>query len=166
MLTYIREDLHLLFDESLSTIGRLMLEQIEDAQRNGVGVSKVLLAGGFGDSPALQDYLRTSLNYVNTRYQTNIELVVAQANTSAPGVAIGALRRAGDKEHGPKRIPRLSIGVLYHVPDNPEKYDADVLSQKWSYSDLSQEEYIMRTLRWIIKAVSPYLHPYIVLLNL
>jgi hypothetical protein len=156
MLILASEDLHSIFYESLQTIERLMLDQIEGAQRNHIGVKKVVLVGGFGDSPALKEHLRTSLQRVNNQYNTNVELINAAANTSAIGVAKGAIMRAQDKNNGPLRIPCRSIGVIYHVRDDPgAEYSAEVLAQKWSVCELTQEEYIMRTLKWIIKAVSP-----------
>jgi hypothetical protein len=154
------------FGESLKTIERLMLDQIENAMLSSTAVDKVVLVGGFGDSPALKAYLKTSLERVNSQHRTNIALIVASANTSATGVAVGAIRRAEDKANGPKRIPQLSIGSLCHVPYDPETYSADVLSQKYSYSELSQEEYIMRTIKWWIKAVSLYIHSKVVLQTL
>lgn len=58
-----------------------------------------------------------------------MELVPAAANTSATGVATGAIIRAQNKDEGPKRIPCRSIGVLYHVPDDPDyNFSKEVLS--------------------------------------
>jgi hypothetical protein len=68
--------------------------------------------------------------------------------------------RAQDNINGPLRIPCRSIGVLYHVrDDNGHEYSPEVLAQRWSVCELTQEEYIMRTIKWIIKAVSPHLSP-------
>jgi hypothetical protein len=167
MLIYLSEDMLSVFDESLRTIERLMLEQIENARVSSIRVDKVVLVGGFGDSPALKAYLEASLNRMNKQYCTNTELIGASANTSAIGVAVGALKRAEDKENGAKRIPNLSIGVYYHVPDDPEaEFTPEVLAQPWSYSELSQQEYIMNTIKWHIKAVSLYLQSDIILRTL
>jgi actin-related protein len=160
MLILASEDLNSIFYESLQTIERLMLEQIEGARRNHIEVKKVVLVGGFGDSPALKEHLRVSLQRINNQYGTNVELVNSAANTSAIGVAKGAIMRAQDKINGPLRIPCRSIGVLYHVrDDNGHEYSPEVLAQRWSVCELTQEEYIMRTIKWIIKAVSPHLSP-------
>ncbi|KAH4006322.1 hypothetical protein HBI56_024010 [Parastagonospora nodorum] len=147
------QDLQDLFDKSLKTIECLLLDQIEHAQRSNTKIDKVVLVGGFGDSPALKDYLKSSLQRYNAQHGTTMQLVPAAANTSATGVATGAIMRAQNKDDGPKRIPCRSIGVLYHVPDDPDyNFSKEVLKQAWSISELSQEEYIMRTIRWIIKA--------------
>jgi hypothetical protein len=166
MLIYLSEDMLSVFDESLRTIERFMLDQIENARVSSIRVDKVVLVGGFGDSPALKAYLDASLKRVNKQYCTNTELISASANTSAIGVAVGALKRAEDKDNGAKRIPSLSIGVYYHVPDDPEEFSPEVLAQLWSYSELSQQQYIMNTIKWHIKAVSLYLHSDIVLRTL
>jgi hypothetical protein len=147
--------LQAIFDESLKVIESLMLGQIEHARANNTDIDKVVPVGGFGDSPALKEFLRASLARVNNQNRTNIKLVVTPPNTSATGVATGAIMRAQNKNNGPKRIPCRSIGVLYHVPDD-QAYDfsPEVLKQPWSICDLSHEEYIMRTIKWIIKAAS------------
>jgi hypothetical protein len=163
MLIHLSEDMLSVFDDSLKTIEGLMRDQIEKARASSIKVDKVVLVGGFGDSPALKAYLDVSLKRVNNQYHTNTQLIAASANTSAIGVAVGALRRAEDKENGAKRIPNLSIGVYYHVPDDPEAFSPEVLGQLWSYSELSREEYIMNTIKWHIKAVSLCLHSDIVL---
>jgi hypothetical protein len=155
MLIFLSEDLMALFDESFKTIETLLLQQIEHARRSNIAVNKVVLVGGFGDSPALKKYLHASLESVNNQHDTKMQMAFAAANTSAVGVAIGAVKRAQDKYNGPKRIPCRSIGVLYHVPDDSDyEFSPQVLRQRWSVCELSQEEYIMRTIKWIIKAVS------------
>jgi hypothetical protein len=132
-----------------------MLEQLAQARSSKTLVDKVVLVGGYADSPTLKEFLRTSLARVNNQYGTNIHLVAPPASTSATGVATGALMRAQNKDNGPKRIPCRSIGVLYHVPDDPSyDFPSEVLKQRWSTCELPGEDYIMRTLKWIIKAVS------------
>lgn len=46
-------DIQDLFDKSLKTIECYLLDQIKHAQRNDTKIDKVVLVGGFGDSPAL-----------------------------------------------------------------------------------------------------------------
>jgi len=148
------DDLRTIFDESLKTIERLLLEQIEHAHTSKVSIDKVVLVGGFGDSPALKGYLRAALTKFNASHRTSIRLVVAPANTGATGVATGAVMRAGNKENGPKRVPGRSIGVRRHIPPDEEAYSAEVLDQRTSLADISQQEYIKNTIWWLIKAVS------------
>jgi hypothetical protein len=149
-----------LFDESLKIIERLVIDQLTQAKSNGSFVDKVVLVGGFGDSPALKKFLSDILASYNTQFGTTVRLVSPPTNTSATSVALGALMRAQDKKNGPKRVPRRSIGVLYHIPDDPSyDFPKEVLGQPWSTNDLSGEGYIMRTLKWIIKTVrATYLH--------
>jgi hypothetical protein len=155
-LTTVSEDLKSIFIESLNTIEDLLLEQIDHAHRTKIPVDKVVLVGGFGDSPALKEHLKASLKRVNDKKNTEIKLALAAANTSAAGVAVGAVMRAQNKANGPKRVPYRSIGILHHVSDHAANmYPREVLSQLWEYNELDQGDYIMNTVQWIIKAVSP-----------
>jgi hypothetical protein len=132
-----------------------MLAQLKYARDNNIDVNKVVLVGGFGDSPALKRYLNASLSSVNNQYGTKVQLSASPQNRSATGVAVGALKRALNKSNGPRRVPYRSIGILYHVPDDPVYgSSSEVLAQRATPSDLSNEDYIMRTIKWIIKVVS------------
>lgn len=151
-----------IFDESLEKIDTLMRDQIRHAWRNEKEIDKVVLVGGFSDSPALREYLGDSLQKLNKqavhqgRQVDNIELVCSPINTGAASVAIGAVMRAMDKKNGPERTPRRSIGMLHHIPRNPEPgtYTSEVLSQSYTRAKVSDRDYIMNTIFWIIKAVS------------
>ncbi|KAF1911303.1 hypothetical protein BDU57DRAFT_507169 [Ampelomyces quisqualis] len=146
-------DLNSIFIESLNTIEDLLLEQIDCAQRTNTAVDKVVLVGGFGDSPALKEHLKASLARINNKNNTDIKLVLAAANTSASGVAVGAIMRAQDKTNGPRRVPYRSIGILHHVSEHAaQNYPAEVLGQLWEFNELDQGDYIMNTVHWIIKA--------------
>jgi hypothetical protein len=151
-----------LFQPSLETIDTLMREQVYYAISNNIGIDKVVLAGGFGDSPALKEYLTNSLQSINNSEDKNMRLVCTPTHKSATGVAKGALMRAMNKDHGPKRIPVQSIGILHHVSDDPAKYPDEVLQQTdWDENDVTGEWYIMNTIQWLIKVVSHLLdqHP-------
>jgi hypothetical protein len=155
MLNY--EDMRNIFDPSLKTIDKLMQDQIYHAISEDIGIDKVVLVGGFGDSPALKEYLSASLQRINENEDKSLQLVCTPAQTSATGVAKGALMRAMNKEHGPKRIPVQSIGILHHVRYDPSQYPSKVLDQgNWSENTLMDEWYIMDTIQWLIKVVS---HP-------
>ncbi|KAJ4364798.1 hypothetical protein N0V95_000642 [Ascochyta clinopodiicola] len=71
----------------------------------------------------------------------------------ATGVATGAILRAINKSNGPSRIPCQSIGVLRHIPCDPENepYTSEVLKQPKKWVDQEDLDYIMDTIRWIIK---------------
>jgi hypothetical protein len=149
------DDMEELFQPSLETIDTLMREQVYYAISNNIGIDKVVLAGGFGDSPALKEYLTNSLQSINNSEDKNMRLVCTPTHKSATGVAKGALMRAMNKDHGPKRIPVQSIGILHHVSDDPAKYPDEVLQQTdWDENDVTGEWYIMNTIQWLIKVVS------------
>jgi hypothetical protein len=153
-------DMEKIFRPSLMTVERLMKEQLNHSLESGTEIDKVVLVGGFGDSPALREHIENSLAAINRKRDLDIRLVVAPKRNGAVGVAKGALMRAQNKENGPKRIPCQSIGVLHHVRDDRNNlnesptYPLPVLKQKgWSISDLSGEEYLMNTIEWLIKVV-------------
>jgi hypothetical protein len=148
------QDMLSIFQECFDTIDGLMRAQITHALSNNINVDKVVLVGGFGDNPALKQFLTASLVKINKAHRTNIVLVTTTANTSAGAVATGGVVRAQSKDHGPKRVPCQSIGVIRHVPYEPETYSSDVISQGWEQSETDREYYIMRTIEWIIKVVS------------
>jgi hypothetical protein len=158
------QDMLSIFQECFDTIDGLMRSQITHALSNNINVNKNIFVGGFGNSPALKQFLTASLVKINKAHGTNIILVTTAANTSAGAVATGGVVRAQNKENGPKRVPRQSIRVIRHVPDEPETYSRDVLSQGWELSETDGEYYNMRTIQWIIKVVS-YL-PYLILEHL
>jgi hypothetical protein len=137
-----------------------MLGQIENAKAKNTRIKKVVLVGGFGDSPALKEHLQASLTALNNKSQTPVMLVVAPPSKSATGVAIGAVKRAHDKINGPMRIPNRSIGVRRHIPWDADAYSEEVLKQRCTLTEISQEEYIMDTILWVIKAVrtTAFLH--------
>jgi hypothetical protein len=147
-------DMLSIFQPSLDTIERLMEDQISGAIKGGTVARKVIVVGGFGDSPALRDHLTTCLTQINRQRGTNIEIIFAPSNTSATGVAVGAITRALNKENGPERVPCQSIGILRHVPYEPEVYSEEVLAQEWEKNDIDEESYIRRTIQWVIKVVS------------
>ncbi|KAI8935379.1 hypothetical protein NX059_007962 [Plenodomus lindquistii] len=148
------DDMKALFMPSLTTIADLMKRQIQRTLRSGIRLSKVVVAGGFGDSPALKEFLREALEDINKDYGTDTKLVTAPQNTGAAGVALGALLRATDKGHGPAKVPCQSIGIYHHVRNEPETYGAEVLDQhedEWEYCPQDGFMYIKNTLHWIVK---------------
>jgi actin-related protein len=105
------QDLKALFDESLQTIDGLIVEQIESAKANNTLINKVVLVGGFRDSPALKEHLQASLATLNSKFQTSIKLVVAPPSKSATSVTIRAIMRAHNKSNRPTRVLSRSISV-------------------------------------------------------
>ncbi|CBY00364.1 hypothetical protein IAQ61_011296 [Plenodomus lingam] len=148
------DDMEALFAPSLKTIATLMRNQIFYAIEARTKVNKVVLVGGFGDSPALKEYLGNTLDQINAEYGTSITIITAPQNTAAAGVALGALKRALDKTNGPAKIPCQSIGIYHHLRYEPDRYSKDVLNQHEDYWEMCEEdgeEYISNTIQWIIK---------------
>ena len=142
---------------SLKTISELLEDRLKEARQENASIDKVVLAGGFGDSPALKDFLDDTITQYNRDHGTDIELSCPPQNMGAAGVATGALMRAQDKEHGPAKVPRQSIGIYHHVTYDPGSYSEEVLDQReddWETSPRDGREYIMNTIKWIFKVVS------------
>lgn len=117
-------------------------------------LTKVVLVGGFGDSPAVRESIQACLVGLSKLYNTAMTLVVAPNNMSATGVASGAIMRAREKHSCPKRIPHRSIGVRRHIIPEKNIYPREVLAQRASLAEVSNNAYIMDTILWLIKAVS------------
>ncbi|KAF1845115.1 uncharacterized protein K460DRAFT_416429 [Cucurbitaria berberidis CBS 394.84] len=150
------DDMLHIFMPSLKAIGDLMIEQINEATAKGAEIDKAVLIGGFGDSPALKDYLRIRLDAQNAASKSNTKLICSPTNTSADGVAIGGIIRALDKTHGPARIPRQSIGIYRHIPYEPE---LNVPHMQQTPCNIDGELVIDGTIEWIIKKDQPPLAP-------
>lgn len=132
----------------------MMEDAIVNAKNAGYAVSKVVVVGGFGDSPCLQSYLLQQKDRIVRKLGQPLKLRFSPRNMSATGVATGAILRAINKANGPSRTPCQSIGVLRHIPcDNPEDYTAEVLEQPRDPSEVDQKDYIMNTIYWVVKKV-------------
>jgi hypothetical protein len=143
-----------IFQTPLETIDNLMKDQIHYAMRDCIQIDKIVLSGGFGDSPALRERLTKSLKAINEKGNMHIKLIFRKKNAGAAGVAKGALMRAMNKDNGPKRTPVQSIGILHHVRDDP-RYPKEVLNQgKWEHHEETDDWYIMNTIEWLIKVAS------------
>jgi hypothetical protein len=153
------QDMLAIFQQSLDTIKDLMNSQITHALDNDILVHRVVLLGGYGDSPALKELLTASLSATNNARGTNIVLVTTAVNTAAGAVATGGIIRAQDKDNGPKRVPRQSIGIKRHYPDEPVTYTRDVLSQGWERNKTNGYWYTRNTIEGDVKAVSCSSHP-------
>jgi hypothetical protein len=146
-----------LFAGPLETISQMMVQQIQHAWNINVKIDKIVVVGGFGDSPALREHLERALVQLlagedtSKPQRTNMELVFSQHNTSATSVAAGAVMRAQNREGGPSRKPDLSLGVLRHIPYDEAMYSGEVLRQQLNYADKSKRTYIKDTIEWVIK---------------
>ena len=133
----------------------MMEEAIVNAENVGYAVGKVVVVGGFGDSPCLQSYLLEQKDRIVQKTGSLFELKFTPREVSAAtGVATGAILRAIDKANGPSRMPCQSIGILRHIPCGDEDmYPFEVMSQPRTWSDPDQEDYVMNTIEWVVKKV-------------
>ncbi|KAF2178399.1 hypothetical protein K469DRAFT_731829 [Zopfia rhizophila CBS 207.26] len=151
------QDMLQIFEPCFLGIQELLEGQIRGARELGIDVDKVVLVGGFADSPSLFTFLRWKLGQISACHGTSIQLICAPPNTCATGVAIGALLRALNKKNGPKRIPHMSYGILRHIPYQPEAveehpYLAPILEGKVVFDKVDGRYYVDNTIFWIIKA--------------
>ncbi|KAH6633440.1 hypothetical protein C7974DRAFT_171421 [Boeremia exigua] len=151
VLTY--QDMWSIFKPSVEKIGRMMEDAIVYARLAGYAVSKIVVAGGFSDSPCLTSYLAQQTDQLSRKLEQQLDLRFSSRNLSATGVATGAILRAINKANGPSRIPCQSIGVLRRIPcdDDNEDYAADVLRQPRKWSTEEAKEYVMDTIFWVVK---------------
>jgi len=69
-------------------------------------------------------------------------------------VALGAVLRALNKEHGPRRITRSSYGCLRTEEYDPETYPAHARRGIRPTTDkLDGKKYIRNAILWLVKAV-------------
>ena len=66
-----------IFKPTLEIIADLMEAQIKSALRKGIKVDKVVIVGGFGDSPALKEFLKKRLAAVNKEVRGNTGFITA-----------------------------------------------------------------------------------------
>ncbi|KAF1923136.1 uncharacterized protein M421DRAFT_9919 [Didymella exigua CBS 183.55] len=141
VLTY--QDIWNIFRPTVK-IGNMIEDTAVNAKDTGYTVSKIVVVGGFGDSPCLQAYLLEQKGRVERRLGSPLKLRFSQRNMSATGVATGAILRTINKANGPSRIPCQSIGILRHIPcDQTEEYSAEVLSQKKTRDTYDVTDYIL-----------------------
>jgi hypothetical protein len=135
-------------------MGTMMEDAVVNAKDAGYAVSKVVVVGGFGDSPCLQSYLLQQKDRIVRELGQPLKLRFSPRNMSATGVATGAILRAINKANGPSRIPCQSVGILRHILcDQPEDYPAEVLSQPREWSAPEQKDCVINTIHWVVKKV-------------
>ncbi|CAN9184296.1 unnamed protein product [Alternaria alternata] len=139
-----------IFEPSLETIRDLIVDQVQSARLKDIVVKSIVVLGGFGDSPALREYLRIWLNEYNHKNGLVIEMKFALANKGASAIAIGAIIRAQNKQLGPERIPTQSIGLYRHINWEEDSTDPCITKQK-AQKDGEGEYVIKNTILWIIK---------------
>lgn len=143
------KDLYNVFNVPLRGVADLMLKQLNAAKASKVNVQTVILTGGFGESPSLRKHLKKKLVDQKNLLGQSIDLHQSRFVQSA--VARGAVLRALNKEHGPRRFTRSSYGIL-----QSEAYDEEnPLHRKFRVTKhpADGELYIMGTIHWVIEKV-------------
>ncbi|KAI8933218.1 hypothetical protein NX059_009853 [Plenodomus lindquistii] len=140
------------FEPSLIGAREVLEKQLDLAEEKGLRVEKVILTGGFGESPSLRSYLR---NYLQDRpgiEGRSIDLVVPQNTSTA--VAKGAVLRALNKEYGPKRFTQCSYGFIVKEPYQPESIPAHKghKRKRLLIDPTDGERYVEDTIRWVLQA--------------
>lgn len=144
------KEMYEVFKDCLRSIAELMLKQLNAAKAKKVNVQRVILTGGFGDSPSLRNHLRKILHKERNLLNQQIDFEPSHYVQSA--VARGAVLRALRKEFGPQRFTRSSYGVLrseLYDLENPKHRKFRV---KRDHAD--GELYIMHTIHWFLDKVS------------
>ncbi|CAI6338266.1 unnamed protein product [Periconia digitata] len=138
-----------IFLDSLRGTRDILNNQLELAEGPERKVQKVILTGGFGQSPALRNYLRGKLEKYNRRKQATIELLYPKSPSTA--VAKGAILRALKKGDGPERITQCSYGFLRDELYEPEKYPEHSRARA-KIDEADGEQYVVDTIDWLISA--------------
>ncbi|KAF2181387.1 Hsp70 family protein-like protein [Zopfia rhizophila CBS 207.26] len=144
-----RKTMREFFEESLEGVKDVLENQLELAESEGHRVQKVILTGGFGQSPSLQSHLRA---YLKGRMNINgweMDLIVPKNPSTA--VARGAVLRALNKRLGPSRITQCSYGILISEPYKPEVYE-EHRRTKCRINKADGEKYVDETIQWVIQA--------------
>lgn len=144
-----RKELINIFKEPLQGVSELMRRQLRAAEEKELSVSRVILIGGFGQSPSLKSHLEKVLRKERNYRGLPIELKKPKFVDSA--VARGAVLRALRKEDGPVRITRTSYGVL-----RSDLYDKNEPAHKGLKGRRDRADgqlYIKDTIKWLILKV-------------
>ncbi|KAF1949105.1 hypothetical protein CC80DRAFT_497783 [Byssothecium circinans] len=151
-LTLTHQEIHgSVFHKSLAGARSVLDDQLQLAKSYQNEVQKVILTGGFGQSRALQSYLKSylrkekSYNLAGTR----IDLIIPDNPSTA--VAQGAVLRALDKANGPSRITQCSYGYLSSEPYEPEVFE-EHRQTKCRVNKADGEKYVDDTINWFIQA--------------
>jgi hypothetical protein len=135
-----------LFERAFQTFERMLRAQLDDARDTDIPIDKVILVGGFGDSPVLKTVLANFMVAYNRTHNAHTKVKTSSYSLSATGVAIGALIGAQDKNNGSKRIPQCSIGFIHHIQADDTSYPAEVMKQEAKAAKGSKERYIRDTI--------------------
>ncbi|KAH8685484.1 hypothetical protein BGZ60DRAFT_365995 [Tricladium varicosporioides] len=143
-----RREMRDVFEMSLKGAADLLTEQLELAKAKEHPVQKVILIGGFGQSPSLRAHLRAVL--ASERNSLDQEIKFLTPHVPSTVVARGAVLRALDKDDGPDRITSCSYGFLRTEPWEPEHIPAHS-KVKCHIDKTDGEKYVDNTINWLIQ---------------
>jgi hypothetical protein len=148
-----KDEIQQLFDPSVQGVLRLLRKQLALTLEAKLIVSKVIVVGGFGESPVLQDAIEEVIAKERNLLGSTIRTIWPH-DMPTTAVVRGALLRAINKEDGPKRKSRSSFGFLRHEQYKafPEHEEAGVVSIRDRFDG---RPLVHDTLNWLIQAVSP-----------
>ncbi|KAJ8110500.1 hypothetical protein OPT61_g6672 [Boeremia exigua] len=115
------------FKETVIGIGDKVTGMLQRAKGEGHIIETILISGGFGGSPCLQQHLSEIVDKLNNSSnriedgngritRSMAHLSICFMRNSADSVSSGAILRAQDPTNGPERILQQSIGVKEDVP--------------------------------------------------
>ncbi|KAH7378746.1 hypothetical protein BKA66DRAFT_610262 [Pyrenochaeta sp. MPI-SDFR-AT-0127] len=144
-----QKDVRKIFRKSLDGVKDVLENQLALAESGRHCVQKVILTGGFGQSPSLQSCLK---KYLETRLNSDgreMELIIPRNPSTA--VARGAVLRALNKRFGPSRITQCSYGFLISEPYEPAVYE-EHRQTRCNINKDDGERYIDDTICWQVQA--------------
>ncbi|KAH7385873.1 hypothetical protein BKA66DRAFT_548581 [Pyrenochaeta sp. MPI-SDFR-AT-0127] len=143
-----RKTMKKFFEYSLQGVRSVLESQLDLAESQGCQVQKVILTGGFGQSPSLQSSLRTYLERRKNIRDWEIDLIVP--NNPSTAVARGAVLRALNKRFGPTRNTHCSYGFLMSEEYDPDSIEAHQ-STRCRVNGVDGLKYVDNTIRWVIQ---------------
>ena len=154
-LRWTEQEIKDMFEPSLAGTQELLERQLGLAFEKGLTVSKVIVVGGFGESPSLRSRL-TKLVGSKRNVNGNIIDIIWPDRFPTSAVARGAVLRSLNKDNGPTRQSRASFGFLRTEEYNtkqllPEYIEAAV---RPSVDPIDGWEWVKNTIFWVIQAVS------------
>ncbi|PCG93885.1 Hypothetical protein PENO1_081310 [Penicillium occitanis (nom. inval.)] len=149
----ISERMALHFKESIEGTIELLRKQKETAAvEKKEDVAKIILAGGFSSSNALQERVKEEFPGVNILTPKKLQLTVFLWNISDVSTIVshGAVFRALNKENGPERTIMASFGLLQDERYN-DKFEGHALHYITQGTMDPAEGWATNVIEWLIK---------------
>ncbi|KAJ5645635.1 hypothetical protein N7507_011646 [Penicillium longicatenatum] len=130
------------FQYSLNQIADLIQRQIDASKHQEKAVKKIMLVGGFSQSPTLRHFLKKRFPSMRFFYHPD-----GEAETL---VSRGAVYRAIDKSNGPSRHIMANIGIL-QIEEVINKLAAHRDAKERKRHPVNKRLYIPNCVNWVIK---------------